>query len=405
MAAMLTGDLVKSAAHYHQAVTLLNEMGERQLLSSSLVNLQADSAAAMNMSSTPGLTLPEGQKAAERALAIARDIGWRSGEAFGLIHLGSNLAAQGSYGEAQRTLRMGLDITEEIAHHQWTAIALWTLGSSYLDLFAYTEARAYLERSLALAKHVGSRFMARCASAFLALAYIRQGLLDDAAQLLEDELDQATDPPTVAQRIQWSASAELALARNRPEEVLRIVDWLIASSPSRPGAHVPINLLLLRGLALTGMRRLQDAEADLQTTLSGAARQGAGSWLHAIHLAFVQLYHLQARPQDAARELAAAQANARDRAATIQDGTIRERYLQHATGQLDYLTGRSAVILSRREIQVLLLVAEGLTDAEVAERLFISPRTVSQHLRSVYNKLDVPGRAAATRVAIERGLL
>ncbi len=60
--------------------------------------------------------------------------------------------------------------------------------------------------------------------------------------------------------------------------------------------------------------------------------------------------------------------------------------------------------LSMREVEVLRLVAAGLTDAQVAERLFLSPRTVGQHLRSVYNKLGVDNRAAATRFAVERGL-
>jgi DNA-binding CsgD family transcriptional regulator len=44
---------------------------------------------------------------------------------------------------------------------------------------------------------------------------------------------------------------------------------------------------------------------------------------------------------------------------------------------------------------VLELVATGMTNAAVAEELFISPRTVSQHLRSIYNKLGVSSRAAA----------
>jgi ATP/maltotriose-dependent transcriptional regulator MalT len=60
--------------------------------------------------------------------------------------------------------------------------------------------------------------------------------------------------------------------------------------------------------------------------------------------------------------------------------------------------------LSAREVEVLRLVAQGLTDAEVAEHLFLSPRTVGQHLRSVYNKLGVSSRAAATRFAVEHGL-
>ena len=61
--------------------------------------------------------------------------------------------------------------------------------------------------------------------------------------------------------------------------------------------------------------------------------------------------------------------------------------------------------LSTREVEVLRLVAEGLTDAQVAERLFLSPRTVGQHLRSVYNKLGVNSRTAATRFAVEQGLV
>jgi ATP/maltotriose-dependent transcriptional regulator MalT len=60
--------------------------------------------------------------------------------------------------------------------------------------------------------------------------------------------------------------------------------------------------------------------------------------------------------------------------------------------------------LSSREVEVLRLVAQGLTDAEVAERLFLSPRTVGQHLRSVYNKLGVSSRTAATRFAVAHDL-
>ena len=60
--------------------------------------------------------------------------------------------------------------------------------------------------------------------------------------------------------------------------------------------------------------------------------------------------------------------------------------------------------LTRRELEVLRLVAVGMTDAAVGDELGISPRTVGQHLRSTYDKLDVPSRAAATRFAVEHGL-
>ena len=57
-----------------------------------------------------------------------------------------------------------------------------------------------------------------------------------------------------------------------------------------------------------------------------------------------------------------------------------------------------------REVEVLRLVAEALTDAEVAERLFLARRTVNTHLTSIYTKLGVNSRAA-TRFAVENGLV
>ena len=61
--------------------------------------------------------------------------------------------------------------------------------------------------------------------------------------------------------------------------------------------------------------------------------------------------------------------------------------------------------LTTREVEVLRLVAAGLTDAQVAEHLVISVRTVNKHLTSIYNKLGVSSRAAATRFAVEHHLV
>jgi DNA-binding NarL/FixJ family response regulator len=61
--------------------------------------------------------------------------------------------------------------------------------------------------------------------------------------------------------------------------------------------------------------------------------------------------------------------------------------------------------LTRREIEVLRLVAAGLTDAQVAEELVVSPRTVNAHVRSILSKLNVTSRNAATRYAIANKLI
>jgi predicted ATPase/DNA-binding CsgD family transcriptional regulator len=60
--------------------------------------------------------------------------------------------------------------------------------------------------------------------------------------------------------------------------------------------------------------------------------------------------------------------------------------------------------LTSREVEVLGLVATGMTNAQVAQRLFLSPRTVHRHLNSIYHKLGVRSRTAATVFALEHGL-
>ncbi len=61
--------------------------------------------------------------------------------------------------------------------------------------------------------------------------------------------------------------------------------------------------------------------------------------------------------------------------------------------------------LTAREVEILHLVAQGLTDAQIAEQLVISRRTVNWHLTSIYSKLGVSSRCAATRSAIEHQLV
>lgn len=60
--------------------------------------------------------------------------------------------------------------------------------------------------------------------------------------------------------------------------------------------------------------------------------------------------------------------------------------------------------LTDREADVLRLIVEGLTARQIATRLVLSPRTVENHVQHMLRKLDLPGRAALVRYAIERGL-
>ena len=63
-----------------------------------------------------------------------------------------------------------------------------------------------------------------------------------------------------------------------------------------------------------------------------------------------------------------------------------------------------ANVLTAREIEVLALVAQGISNQDIGERLFISSFTVKRHIANILTKLDLPTRAAAAAYAIREGL-
>jgi DNA-binding NarL/FixJ family response regulator len=61
--------------------------------------------------------------------------------------------------------------------------------------------------------------------------------------------------------------------------------------------------------------------------------------------------------------------------------------------------------LSGREVEVLRLVAQGLSNQEIAAQLVLSEHTVHRHVTSILRKLDLPSRTAAAAYAFRHGLL
>jgi predicted ATPase/class 3 adenylate cyclase/DNA-binding CsgD family transcriptional regulator len=125
----------------------------------------------------------------------------------------------------------------------------------------------------------------------------------------------------------------------------------------------------------------------------------------------VLLADLRSRMSDEAFSTAWAAGRAMSFEAAI--AAAQERHIKHVGQRSDAVEPISTSTgpafnpsgLTEREVEILRLVAQGLTDAQVAERLVVSPRTVSGHLRSIYSKLQVTSRTAATRFAIEQQLV
>jgi DNA-binding NarL/FixJ family response regulator len=76
-----------------------------------------------------------------------------------------------------------------------------------------------------------------------------------------------------------------------------------------------------------------------------------------------------------------------------------------ATRLVSRMRAPAAETLTRRETQVLELVAKGMTNAEVGRRLYISETTVKTHLLRIFGKLGVSDRTAAVTTALDKGLL
>jgi DNA-binding NarL/FixJ family response regulator len=81
--------------------------------------------------------------------------------------------------------------------------------------------------------------------------------------------------------------------------------------------------------------------------------------------------------------------------------TLDLRHLRDITGTTPDLPAG----LSQREVEVLRLVAAGLTNKQIAERLHLSEKTVARHLSNIFTKIDVASRSAATAFAFEHRLL
>jgi tetratricopeptide (TPR) repeat protein len=211
------------------------------------------------------------------------------------MQVGLSRGSQGEYEHAFEAMKQSLQIAEEIEHRQWQTAIHTVLGGVYSSLLALPQAREHCEQALALAREIGSLFWTRIATGYLASVAI---LLHDLAQvekLLHAALSPDTPTETMAQRMIWCASVELALAQGHPSRALEILDQLMASAVQGAAGQSSLRVLKLRGEALVMLQRPVEAEVAFEAAQEIARAQWARPMHWHICTALGNLYQAQGR--------------------------------------------------------------------------------------------------------------
>ena len=412
MTSQLNSALIQSHSYYQRAIRIARESDDRWGLSSSLACLTLCAPSYLKNLDVPATSLVEAIRNAEEAIKVAREIGWRAGEAFAGLLLAMCLGPQGDYARALDAVRASLALAEEIQHRQWIIGANAALGILHLDLLAFDAAQSHLERALALAREVGSQVWADSTAGYLAATYAAQGELGRAEALLNEVLAKNMPMQTQSQRLCWYARGELAQAQGETETALGIANGLIASAQNLTMKTVIPHLWKLRGEALVALGKRSEAETVLRAAQAAAFEQGAYPLLWRLRIAHGKLYQALGRRGEAQAEFSAAQEEIQRFAANVPDESLRRGFVARAMAAIPRSAAPSPAQiekkkfggLSAREREVAVLIGQGKSNREIATALVVGVRTVEAHITRILNKLGFSSRTQIAVWAVEQGL-
>jgi DNA-binding NarL/FixJ family response regulator len=182
-----------------------------------------------------------------------------------------------------------------------------------------------------------------------------------------------------------AAGVDIAVAAGRLEDAAAVASELEATAAAYATSGLEAMASAARGAVLLAESRAEDALPVLRDAYRRWHELGAVYDAARTSVLLAKAYRSFGDEASAASEIARAEAM------YMRLGAHRPaRILPDA--------------LTRREGQVLTLVADGRSNREIADALYISDRTVARHLTNIYTKIDVTSRTQAARYAIDRGM-
>jgi LuxR family maltose regulon positive regulatory protein len=367
-------------------------------------------------------------------------------------------AAQGELQRARGKLRQAAqldqDLLQKIGDRPADIIKIRAqsrLASFYYEWNQLDQAERYARQAIDLAEQTRRDVFARPAYVALARICWARGEADQAVQMIERAkalaqrmggeypilevnanqvwlwLAQAADSPgagrSLAAAIEWAEAqrldpdgelpyegqlAHLALCRvliahSRPGQAIRVLERLLASAEAAGRGIEIVEMLVLKALAQQAQYQENQALTTLVQALTLAEPEGYIRTFVDTGSAMAELLSaLSQRPS----------AIGRDYLDTLLAAFPQTMNDERRTMKVELAPHRSSLIvqplveqLSKRELEILALMAQGLTNTEIAQHMVISSQTVKVHTRNIYGKLDVNDRKQAVAKARTLGLL
>jgi len=352
----------------------------------------------------------QAQACLEEALASARVLGDRFTIVYALTSLGRLALYQQDAPRASACFEESLIQCRAVGEKALMSVVLVLLARAEMSQDHEARAQILLEESLATYRALGHAFGITLVLSLLGRLAFQQGKLSQAEAFLTDSARLASevgDRRTVAQsRLQLAGLAALrgdyTAARQRYAEGLAIALDIEHTNYIASG---------LKGLGCVAAAQGLPTWAAM---LWGTAEPLRESRSVAIPQALYE--HMVAVVRSQLGEPAFEEARARGRTMTPAQALASHEAFVPQVPQQAQAAPESAPTpptrhssypagLTAREMEVLRLVAQGKTDAQIAEQLVISPRTVNWHLTAIYSKLGVSSRSAATRYALDHALV
>ena len=294
-------------------------------------------------------------------------------------------------------LQESLEIYRRLQDEPRVAAVLQNLGRVLAVLGEWSSAQAALDESLEIGRRSGNEPGIALSHFYLGMTRLHRGDLSPARANFEEALEMYRKLDDGF----WinACLVHLAYIDCEEGEYAAVRTRLLQTNETLPLVRIPWGATYI----LDGFARLAVAQGEAARALRLGGATDALRQTYGVTIGPTEQAAFRRRLEPAWRALgeeAGETAWEEGRAMTLEEA-VDLAFAEPGTGQ----DRPPDSLLSDRELEVLSLVARGLTDAEVAENLYVSPRTVSGHLRGAYRKLGVKSRTAAVKKSGELGLI